>query len=127
MSIDVPRVRHDIDDVEDARPCEPADEILALGTSIGIDDHDRHVAHVSRRRVAKNRKLEDRRDENDAEDARVLAQLDDLFPHDKPDPSHDLSRRLVAPLLALRLPRRTAPLTALMPIASPIASTRASA
>ena len=87
ISIDVPRVGHNVDDVEDARSGEPADEILAAGAAIGVHDDDRHVAHVSGRRVAENGELEHGRDEDDAEDARILAQLEDLLPHH--ERSHD--------------------------------------
>ncbi len=56
--------------------------------AIAVDDHDRDVAHVGRGGVAENRELHDRRHEDDAEDARVLAQLEDLLPHHEENASH---------------------------------------
>ena len=38
--------------------------------------------HVGRRGVAEHRQLEDRRDDDDAEQPRVLPQLEELLPHE---------------------------------------------
>ena len=81
MAVDGAHVRYDIDQLENTGAREPADQILALRASIGIDDDDGNVADVGGGRISQHGELNHRRDEDDAEDARVLAQLDHLFPH----------------------------------------------
>ena len=48
---------------------------------IGVDDDDRHVLDVGRRRVAEHVQLDDRRQDHDAKQPRVLAQFQDFLAH----------------------------------------------
>ena len=50
--------------------------------AVGIDNHDRHVFDVGRRRIAEHGELNDRRDDDDAEQPRILPQLQQLLAHE---------------------------------------------
>ena len=54
-----------IDDAEVARGVEAAGELAARARPVAVRDHDRHVAHVGRRRVPEHRQLQDRRDDDE--------------------------------------------------------------
>jgi len=77
-----------VDDGEISRGVESGDEVPARGRMIAIGDDDRHVLHVGRGGVAEHRQLDDRRDDDEAEQPRVLAQLEELFPHEMAEPLH---------------------------------------
>ena len=82
VSIDVARSSQSVDHDEALRRLEAADQLAALGGPILIDDDQRNVAHIRRRRIAKHRQLNDRRDDDDAEEARILPQLQELLAND---------------------------------------------
>ncbi len=86
--IDVVEVVGGADDGEVRRGVEARDQLAASRGSVLIDDDHRHVAHVGGRRVAEHRQLDDRRDEDHAEQPRVLPQLQQLLPHDVPEAPH---------------------------------------
>ncbi len=88
IAIHLSRVRHDVDDLENPGSDKLADEILAARAAIHVDDDDGHVPNVCRRSISQDRELKDRCKENDAEDARILPQLEHLLPHHEEDPSH---------------------------------------
>jgi hypothetical protein len=75
-------------DAEIGRGFEPGHELPAGDRPIGVGHHHRDVAHVGRRRVAEHEQLEDRRHDDDAEEAPVSFELDELFPHQHADALH---------------------------------------
>jgi hypothetical protein len=80
--VDVP------DNREIRRRVEPRNQLAALRRVVLIDHHHRHVLDVGRRGIAEERQLDDRRDEDHAEEPRVLPQLQELFPHQVPEAAH---------------------------------------
>ena len=76
------------DDGEIRGGIEAGDQLTALRRVVLVHDDDRHVLHVSGRRVAEEGELDDRRDENDAEQPRVLPQLEQFLPHQVPEAAH---------------------------------------
>ena len=75
------------DDLEIGGRLESMDQLAAGRRSIGVDDRDRNVLHVGRRRVAEDVELDDRREDDDAEQPRILAQLQQLLLHQMKDAS----------------------------------------
>src|SRR5678816_899061 len=58
------------------------DRFPALARHILIDDDQRNVPNVGRRRITEHRELNDRRDDDDAEEARILPQLQEFLADD---------------------------------------------
>ena len=72
--------RDGIDDGEIDGGVESGDQRPALRRAVAVRDHHRHVFHVRRRRVPEQRQLDDRRDDDDAEQARILPKLEKFLP-----------------------------------------------
>ena len=81
IRIDLARRAWHRHDLEVGRAFEAVHQLAAGRRSIGVDDRQRNVLHVGRRRVAKDIELDDRREDDDAEKARVLPQLQQLLFH----------------------------------------------
>ena len=79
--------------VKFARRVEAGDEIAARRRAIAVGDDDRHVLHVGRRRVSEHRELDDRRDDDEAEEPRVLPQLEEFLPDQASEPLHQCRSR----------------------------------
>ena len=56
--------------------------------SVRVDNHDRHVFDVRGRRISEHRELNDRRHDDNAEQPRVLPQLQHFFTHQMDDARH---------------------------------------
>ena len=81
------RTRH-ADDLEIIRGLEPVDQLAAGRRPIGIDDDDGDVFDVGGGRIAEHRQLHDRRDDHDAEQARIPLELQQFLPHQVKDAFH---------------------------------------
>ena len=68
-----------VDDHEVGRGVEAADQPAAGLAAVAVDDQQRHVLDVGGGGVAQHRQLDDRRQHDDAEQARIGAQLDQLL------------------------------------------------
>src|SRR5207245_2723488 len=88
IRVDLVRAGHDADQRERRGRGEPLDEIAARFRSVRIGDDDRHMADVRGGRVAEHQELQDRREDDDAEQPRILPQLDQFLPDEKTYPAH---------------------------------------
>jgi hypothetical protein len=82
VRIDLADRRQSVDDHEALRRLESAHQVAALAGAILIDDHERYVADVRRCRIPEHRQLDDGRHDDDAEQARILTELEELLADD---------------------------------------------
>src|SRR6185436_4682603 len=93
VRIDLADRRQSVDDHEAWRRLESAHQVAALAGAILVDDHERYIADVRRRRIPEHRQLDDGRHDDDAEQARVLTELQELFADDVQQSAHAHWRR----------------------------------
>ncbi len=90
VGIDLVQPGDERDDGEIRRGVEPLHELAARRRSVRVGDDDRDVPDVGGGRVAEHQELQDRREDDDHEEAAVLLELDELLPDEEPDAAEAL-------------------------------------
>ena len=77
-----------IDDGKVLRGLEPRNQLAAGGGPVLVHHDQRHVADVGRGGIAEHRELEERRQDDDAEQARILPELEEFLANEVQDARH---------------------------------------